>query len=97
MTPRPNWQELAHGTALKAVLCVLGSALLSGQTTKDVENIQRAAGQGVASAQYVLGSMYAQGRGVPQNYAEAARWYRKAAEQEIAGAQSSLGALYAAV
>jgi uncharacterized protein len=94
MTLRPK--EMAHGTPLKAVLCLLGSALLWSQTTRDVENIQRAAGQGIASAQYILGSMYAQGRGVPQNYAEAARWYRQAAEQELAGAQSSLGALYAA-
>ena len=37
--------------------------------------------QGNASAQYNLGVMYANGRGVPQDYAEAMKWYRLAAEQ----------------
>ena len=37
--------------------------------------------QGAASAQYNLGFMYLNGQGVPQNYAEAAKWYRKAAVQ----------------
>ncbi len=39
--------------------------------------------------------MYENGRGVAQDYAEAARWYRKAAEQGDAGAQHNLGLLYA--
>ena len=34
------------------------------------------------------------GRGVPQDYAEAVRWYRKAAEQGNATAQFSLGFMY---
>ena len=38
--------------------------------------------------------MYEQGEGAPQNYAEAAKWYRKAAEQGNATAQESLGSLY---
>ena len=37
--------------------------------------------EGVAEAQFNLGVMYAEGRGVPQDDAEAARWYRLAAEQ----------------
>ena len=37
--------------------------------------------QGDATAQYNLGVMYALGEGVPENDAEAATWYRKAAEQ----------------
>jgi TPR repeat protein len=39
--------------------------------------------------------MYAEGKGVPQDYAEALRWYRKAADQGDAGAQSNLGVMYA--
>ena len=35
--------------------------------------------QGLAGAQYNLGLMYANGIGVPQNYAEAVSWYRLAA------------------
>ncbi len=38
--------------------------------------------------------MYDQGQGVPQDYAEAVRWYRKAAIQGFASAQSILGSMY---
>jgi TPR repeat protein len=38
--------------------------------------------------------MYVEGRGVPQDDAEAARWYRKAAEQENEEAQRLLGEMY---
>jgi len=37
------------------------------------------AGQGDARAQRLLGVMYTDGNGVPQDYAEAARWLSKAA------------------
>src|ERR1017187_3210827 len=40
-----------------------------------------------SGAQFNLGLMYANGEGVTQNYAEAARWYRKAADQGDAKAQ----------
>jgi TPR repeat protein len=45
-------------------------------------------------AQAKLGDMYRDGEGVPQNYAEAAKWYRKAAEYDVY-AQTSLGFMYA--
>ncbi len=35
--------------------------------------------QGGANAQLLLGSMYDNGLGVPQDYAEAVKWYSKAA------------------
>jgi len=38
--------------------------------------------------------MYLQGKGVSQDYAEAAKWSRKAAEQGHAAAQVSLGSMY---
>jgi TPR repeat protein len=38
---------------------------------------------------------YAEGQGVPQDYAAAMRWYRKAAEQGVANAQNNLGLMYA--
>ena len=56
---------------------------------------RKAAEQGDTSAQFNLGVMYANGRGVPQDYAEAARWYRKAAEQGHAPAQFNLADMYA--
>jgi uncharacterized protein len=50
--------------------------------------------QGEPSAQTYLGFMFETGRGVPQNYTEAAMWYRRAAEQGDSHAQYSLGLLY---
>jgi len=50
--------------------------------------------QGDAKAQWVLGLMYEQGEGVPQDFKEAVRWYRLAADQGNASAQHSLGWLY---
>ena len=38
--------------------------------------------------------MYYNGKGVPQDYAEAFKWWRLAAEQGDAKAQSNLGSLY---
>src|SRR4030095_6192098 len=43
--------------------------------------------QGDARAQFLLGSLYAQGYGVPQDYGAAAQWFRQAAEQGHVGAQ----------
>ena len=39
--------------------------------------------------------MYANGEGVPEDDAEAVKWYRLAADQGDAGAQNSLGYMYA--
>ena len=49
---------------------------------------------GDAEAQYLVGVMYAHGRGFPAICRQAARWYRKAAEQGHAEASFSLGFLY---
>lgn len=52
------------------------------------------AAQGNAIAQYNLGVMYHDGKGVPKDYAEAMKWYRLAANQGGAGAQYNLGLMY---
>lgn len=49
---------------------------------------------GDAVAQSGLGILYAEGRGVPQDHAEAAKWNRLAAEQGYALAQYNLGVSY---
>src|SRR5262249_174687 len=49
---------------------------------------------GLAGAQHNLGVMYAKGHGVPQDYAEARRWYRRAAEQGLAGGPLLFGPLF---
>ena len=50
--------------------------------------------QGDARAQFLLGTLYAQGYGVPQDYGAAAQWFRQAAEQGHVGAQYNLGVRY---
>ena len=51
--------------------------------------------RGDAEAQVSLGWMYQTGQGFAQDYGEAARWYRRAADQGNALAQYSLAELYA--
>jgi TPR repeat protein len=58
------------------------------------QNFFPLAEQGDPAAQTYLGFMFQTGRGVPQNYTEAAMWYRRAAEQGDTLAQYSLGLLY---
>jgi TPR repeat protein len=53
-----------------------------------------AAEGGQAEAQFDLGVLYAQGRGVTRDLTQAADWYRKSAEQGNAEAQFALGQLY---
>jgi hypothetical protein len=55
---------------------------------------KKLAEQGDASAQYNLGNMYREGKGVPKDEQQAAAWYHKAAEQGVASAQYNLGMMY---
>ena len=50
---------------------------------------------GDARAQFNVGVMYSEGQGVPQDHAEAGKWYRLSAEQGYAQAQYNLGLWYA--
>ncbi|MCL2644011.1 MAG: hypothetical protein FWD51_00955 [Betaproteobacteria bacterium] len=59
-----------------------------------IETVKRAAEEGDARAQFDLGRLYVEGKGVPRNDAEAVKWFRKAAEQGNALAQSNLGWMY---
>jgi hypothetical protein len=52
------------------------------------------ADQGDAEAQFNLGVMYRFGRSVPEDDAEAVKWYRLAADQGAASAQYNLGLMY---
>jgi TPR repeat protein len=49
---------------------------------------------GDARAQTYLGYMFANGKGVPQNYMVAAGWYRCASQQGFPAAQYMLGLMY---
>jgi len=56
--------------------------------------IRLAAKRGDAKAQNSLGLLYDSGKGVPQDYAQAAAWFRKAADQGYSNAQFNIASLY---
>ena len=87
---------MKHSTKLLATAWLalgLNQAVWADDASDFRQTLQLAE-QGVAEAQNNLGVMYAKGRGVRQDYAEALRWYHQAAEQEYAEAQYNLGAMY---
>jgi len=60
----------------------------------DAKVFRARAEQGDAEAQSNLASMYFHGRGVPQHYGEALRWYRRAADQGDAKGEDGLALMY---
>jgi len=66
----------------------MAEAILQGEEQGgDAEQLSK-------SDQYQMGKTYYEGRGVIQDYAEAAKWYRLAAERGYEVAQYQLGLLY---
>jgi hypothetical protein len=63
-------------------------------TADELKALQQKAEKGDAAAQSSQGSGDDSGRGVPQDRAQAAAWYRKAAEQGDPRAQFNLGLMY---
>ena len=90
----------ARTVALAAILITLAPGVWvharQELTPAAVAETHARAGQGDADAQYELGIMYAEGRGVPQNDAVAFAWYRQAAEAGVAAAQFNVGLMYSA-
>ncbi|KAF9994432.1 hypothetical protein BGZ79_000817 [Entomortierella chlamydospora] len=80
--------------------CTLGDIYQHGKGEGSQDHFEaakwylRAAKQGLAVAQYQLGSMYYDGKGVPQSYQRSLEWYLKAAYQENVDAQRKLGQMY---
>ena len=67
---------------LTAALIALGlNQAVWAANVPDFRETLQAAAQGDAAAQFNLGNMYKDGRGVRQDDAEAVRWYRQAAAQ----------------
>ena len=81
---------IAIATAL--ALCAFFSA--AAESTENVTALRKAADAGNAKAMTCLGACYASGTGVPQDDAEAAKWWRKAADAGDVEAMTCLGAAY---
>lgn len=58
-------------------------------------SLQERAEAGDPQAQCDLGIAYTAGNGVPKNFSQAVKWFRKSAEQNNAAAQYNLGVAYA--
>jgi TPR repeat protein len=96
--------SVAAALAVAAVFSspVRADALADGLTAyrdkdyaKAVELWRPLADSGSRDAQYQLGTLYAEGRGVEQSDATAAAWFKKAAEQGEQHAQYNLAVSYA--
>jgi TPR repeat protein len=78
-------------------ILLIGFVLASCGEEKTVEGektVQERAEEGDAAGQFELGDIYYKGKGVPLDYDEALKWYRKAADQGDAEAQFALGGMY---
>ena len=71
------------------------AAYRSGDYVKAVEVWRPLAVQGNAVAQYRLGALYAEGKGVAQDDGAAMTWFQRSANQGNAEAQYNVGASYA--
>ena len=70
---------------------------MEARATEQVEAIQCVAQSCDAEGSFQMGRAYFYGTGVLQNYAEAAKWFRKAAERGHAKAQHNIGLVLWAV
>jgi TPR repeat protein len=91
----------AVALALAAVTPAAAGAFQNGMTALNRDDYVMAgrffwplAQAGDARAQAIIAYMFANGRGVPQSYIEAAIWYRRASEQGDPNAQYMLGLMY---
>ena len=89
----PKHNEGMKKTLLLALTLAVIPVVVSAQKP-DLEEVRALAEQGNARAQFLLGAMYANGEGVPEDDVEAVRWYRLAAEQGYVSAHYYLGLMY---
>lgn len=90
-----NARTDTHGTS--AAVAPIAAPVATAQSVSsadDITTLKGMAATGYPDAQYILAADYLTGHGVPQDYAQAAIWYSKAAEQGFAEAESALGMLY---
>ena len=80
---------------MKLILILTALLAFQSAAASEFDETKALADKGLAAAQFNLGLMYANGEGVPENDAEAVKWYRKAADQGIAAAQYNLALKYA--
>jgi len=97
-----SWSEIADSLLDRSdaqTQYEVGMTFLGGGNEEDDKSafvhLKLAANKGHTKAQYNLGWMYKDGKGVLQDDKQAVKWYRKAANQGYAEAQFNLGWMYA--
>ena len=79
---------------VSAVLCMTIVGCATTDESYEFTYLKASAASGDVVAQRTMGIKYYKGQGVPQNYKEAAKWFRLSAEQGDTMAQTSLGKMY---
>ncbi|HTZ96491.1 MAG TPA: GAF domain-containing protein [Terriglobales bacterium] len=91
-----TWDSHSKGSTLSQPM--LPPATIAQPSTQaslnDLAGLRRLAEQGDSVAQFAVGTRYATGQDVPQDYAQATRWFTQAAEQGSVIAQATLAAYY---
>ncbi len=88
-------QTYTISSSIILLICVLPFTSYSNKKADLRFNaLKLAAAEGDADEQYELAKLYAEGEGVEQNWVEAVKWYRKAAEQGHDLAQFKVGLSY---
>jgi TPR repeat protein len=90
-TDRPQEQQGYANPMGRGMTSFLAAWLAA---TGQLNKLRAAASEGDANAQYILGSLYLNGEGVPTNYAKALFWLQKSANQNNKDAQFLLGVMY---
>jgi TPR repeat protein len=70
------------------------TAYKSGDYASALREWTPLAKQGIADAQFLLGRMFEQGKGITKDYETAAKWYIRASKQNLDLAQNNLGSMY---
>ena len=79
-------------TAISLLVFILAAP--AGLIASDLSGLKRKAEQGESQAQVDLATKYYMGKGVPQDFDEAVKWYLKAAERGNPDAQIRFGFMY---
>ena len=93
---KKTWLWPRFAVTVFVLYFVFGSLVMAGKHAQygTIKAIRAFAGNGDATAQFLLGAAYYQGDKAPQDFTEAAKWFRKAAAQGNDRAQAGLGVMY---
>ena len=90
-----NSQNNSLSMSAKEAYKIADEAYKAKDYAKALKYYQYAAEKNDSQAQFSLGYMYNNGKGVKQDHSEANKWYQKAAEQGNVFAQYNIGCMYA--